>query len=84
MNWAKECVIDLLKRNPYYESFTDEFEGKFCLHYVVSNIPIVICNEVGGFINGYFEGYYNSTDADIKSAREFLTIAVAHFKEKIQ
>ena len=82
MNWTEKDVIEILKNNPYYDSFTEEFDGKFVLQYVVSNIRILIFNEVGGYINGYFEGYSFCSEKDIISARNFLRIAVTHFRKK--
>lgn len=84
MAWSKEEVIEILQEDRHYDTFMNEFEGKKALHYVVSNIHIVIFNNVGGYIDGYFEGYDYCSDEDVIVARDFLRIALEYFRSQIR
>lgn len=81
MNWTEDEVIEILKQNAYYEMFVNE--EKYFLHYTISNIPIVFCNECG-LIESYFKCLCYFEDQDILSARDFLRIAESYFKKVIQ
>jgi len=71
--WTEQTVLEELKKNPYFEDLTKEYEGRKSACYVIGGILVIVFNTVGGHAEVFF-GSYNP-DADVKSAQEFARIA---------
>ncbi len=91
MKMTKDDVIKKLKDNVHYKDFLDEYHGKFVMNFEISNIPIVIFNSVGGYIEGYFMMTYEMCKfceqhypEDIECARGFIEIAIPYLREELK
>ncbi len=52
-------IIDEIKKDPHFEDFFDEYNGKYVLYVHIGNFTCIYFNEVGGMIQAYIPMRYD-------------------------